>query len=339
MAEDKQNSFGNRLINGAKSFLGSTAGGAIINGAIGFGQSLFNNHLAEKSAESQYQRQLDFWHKQNAYNSPSAQRQRFQAAGINPNSVTGEMASSGASQGLSSVPGNEYAQSGVLKLEGLAQTLEIMSRIEKLGAETGLITSQMTSEALRQTLIGFGIKEAEVDYIIRDYERQAKELEVGNLPYFYEHSRKMYALEESYKSAQIEYENAQTQLANAKTEESKESAKKLVAETGLIALKQETEKEIAELTEQQRFESKSRTYINRQEISYRQITDGLRARSLRLANKISASESTIKEIEAVFSNIDASMYTNSDGTPNWAKYTSEVIGQISKILSVFVPVK
>lgn len=209
MAEDKQkNSFGKTIINGAKSFLGSTVGGAIVNGAIGFGQSIFNKHLAEKSAESQYQRQLDFWNKQNAYNSPSAQRQRFQAAGINPNSVTGEMASSGAAQGLSSVPGNEYAQSGVLKLEAFAQTLEIMSRIEKLGAETGLITQQISTEALQQTLLGLGIEREKVQYLIDQWEEKGKSLEFENLPAFFEHRNKMYDLDEAYRRKEFDFLDA-----------------------------------------------------------------------------------------------------------------------------------
>ena len=135
----------------------------IINGVLGIGQSLFNNYLAERSAEKQYDRQLAFWNKQNAYNLPSSQRQRFQAAGMNPAAAVGQMATSGTAQGLSSVPGNEYAQQGTLKLESLASVLETVSRIEHLDADTGLKSSQMITEALKQALLGIGIQKDQVE--------------------------------------------------------------------------------------------------------------------------------------------------------------------------------
>lgn len=41
-------------------------------------------------AELAYQRSLDMWHMQNAYNSPQAQMQRFQQAGLNPHLIYGQ---------------------------------------------------------------------------------------------------------------------------------------------------------------------------------------------------------------------------------------------------------
>lgn len=41
-------------------------------------------------AELAYQRSLDMWNMQNAYNSPQAQMQRFQAAGLNPHLIYGQ---------------------------------------------------------------------------------------------------------------------------------------------------------------------------------------------------------------------------------------------------------
>lgn len=78
------------------AMLGSSilgAAGSLFNNTIG---SLFGNNSAKKQFE--YQRQLnqeafqhdvDMWNRQNEYNTPTAQMQRLQAAGLNPNLVYG----------------------------------------------------------------------------------------------------------------------------------------------------------------------------------------------------------------------------------------------------------
>lgn len=78
------------------AMLGSSilgAAGSLFSNTIG---SLFGNNSAKKQFE--YQRQLnqeafqhdvDMWNRQNEYNTPTAQMQRLQAAGLNPNLVYG----------------------------------------------------------------------------------------------------------------------------------------------------------------------------------------------------------------------------------------------------------
>lgn len=301
----------------------------VANGVIGLGQSLFNNWFANRNADKQYQRQLDFWNKQNAYNSPSAQRQRFQSAGINPNSVTGQMATAGTAQGLSSVPGNEYAQSGVLKLDSLAQTLETMARIEKIGAETGLLTNQAASELVRKSLLSVGLDREKVQYLMDQWEEKGKEMEFENLPAFFEHRNKMYDLEESYKSAQIEYEKAQTELANANTEESKASAKKLVAETGLIALKKETEKSLASLN----YSRKSQVdWETRKSV----VLAPLQRRALEIANQINATQSQKEQIDTAMKELELRAKSNDEGDANWWYYVDEGINAIGNILGIAI---
>ncbi len=125
--------------------------------ALRLGEAAFNNHLAEKSAEKQYQRQLDFWEKQNAYNTPSAQRARVEAAGFNPASdQAAQYAGASAGQGLSDVPGNEFSQRGALDLGDLIADLEALSRIEQNGANVDLLQQE--------------VKLAMVDYIIKNEE-------------------------------------------------------------------------------------------------------------------------------------------------------------------------
>ncbi len=51
-----------------------------------------------KLAEYQFSKELEMWNKQNAYNTPLAQMERYQAAGLNPNLVAGQGNSGNATQ-------------------------------------------------------------------------------------------------------------------------------------------------------------------------------------------------------------------------------------------------
>lgn len=103
---------------------------------IGMAQSAWNHDLAEQSAQNQYERQLDFWNKQNEYNSPINQRKRMQDAGMSPvDAVQSQPAGE-----LSSAPGNEFAQQGTLNF---VEQLKSFSEMEKLGAESDLLAQEL----------------------------------------------------------------------------------------------------------------------------------------------------------------------------------------------------
>lgn len=192
-------------------------GGVAVNAGLGIAQSLFNHHLADKAAQKQYDRQLEFWNMQNEYNKPSAQRQRMQDAGFNPSAVVGEVAGGQNAQQLSTVPGNEYAQSGFMKLESLASVFETMARIENIGAQTGLATAQTSSEAIRQVLLGLGIDEKRVDILIKEWEEKKSAFEYSEMPKFFEHRNAMYDLDEKYRAKEFDFLDAsiQQQIASA----------------------------------------------------------------------------------------------------------------------------
>ena len=68
-------------------------GGSLISSAFG---SILGNNSAKKQFQYQqqlnreaFQHDIDMWNKQNEYNTPSAQMERLQAAGLNPNLVYG----------------------------------------------------------------------------------------------------------------------------------------------------------------------------------------------------------------------------------------------------------
>lgn len=85
---------------------GLISGGAgIVSSLFGFGAS---KHATDQSveavkeqnagnmrlAEYQYEKNLEQWYRQNEYNSPAAQMERYKAAGLNPNLIYGNGASS-----------------------------------------------------------------------------------------------------------------------------------------------------------------------------------------------------------------------------------------------------
>lgn len=68
-----------------------TIGGAVIGGLLS-SQSQdrtneANARIARGTNQMSYQQNLDFWNRQNAYNTPAAQMQRFKDAGLNPHLI------------------------------------------------------------------------------------------------------------------------------------------------------------------------------------------------------------------------------------------------------------
>lgn len=79
----------------------------IINSALGIGQSFVDrqtqklnqdrqNRMNIALAEKSYQHDIDMWNRQNQYNSPAAQMQRFKDANLNPNLMYGQGSSGNA---------------------------------------------------------------------------------------------------------------------------------------------------------------------------------------------------------------------------------------------------
>lgn len=85
-------------IAGAAIGAGSSVAGGFLNalsGTVNTGLQLRHN---KKLYEQQYRDNIDFWRMQNAYNTPQAQMQRFQDAGLNPALIYGQGNAGNASQ-------------------------------------------------------------------------------------------------------------------------------------------------------------------------------------------------------------------------------------------------
>lgn len=72
----------------------------VITDLVNSGSTLYTNAQNKQYSQQMYDRQradaLEDWDKQNKYNSPSQQMQRFKEAGLNPNLIYGQMSNSAA---------------------------------------------------------------------------------------------------------------------------------------------------------------------------------------------------------------------------------------------------
>lgn len=79
------------------------AAGSVLGSALGLGSQSSANKANMELAKYKYEKDLEMWNRQNAYNTPAAQMQRYATAGINPNTVV----SQGSNGNASSAPSFE----------------------------------------------------------------------------------------------------------------------------------------------------------------------------------------------------------------------------------------
>lgn len=97
-----------------------------------------NQKWSEKQYDKQYKNALEFWNMQNAYNSPQAQMQRYQQAGLNPHLVYG--AGNPGNAGAISTPDVQPVQ---------ARSPEFGNSISRIGALADLEIKQAQIDNLR----------------------------------------------------------------------------------------------------------------------------------------------------------------------------------------------
>lgn len=109
-------------------------------------------------AEYAYQKDLDMWERQNAYNTPLEQMQRLKDAGLNPNLMYGQGTTGNASSAPSFNSPNMQAYTSFGDLgagaasQALMQGLSTMSSIEKNNAETANIRQNTENMQVQQEL-------------------------------------------------------------------------------------------------------------------------------------------------------------------------------------------
>nr|QQL13309.1 MAG: DNA pilot protein [Microviridae sp.] len=139
--------------------------GSLFGSALGFGSQQMTNAQSMELAEYQHQKNLEMWHRQNEYNSPTAQMQRLKDAGLNPNLVYGN----GAVGNASSEPPRYQAP-----------TLGAYTNFGDLGVGNGMdayLRAKMQEEQIKNVQADTRNKEGQYMLLGEDYNmRQAQRL-------------------------------------------------------------------------------------------------------------------------------------------------------------------
>ena len=136
--------------------------GAIISGVVGLASALgsvFSSKSASKKASAEAERQRQWqeymWNKSNEYNSPSQQLARYKEAGLNPNLVFGQGASSLAAQFGSgaAAPGNvsvtpQYGDA----LKGISDAIMLYNQYKQTQSNIALQDEQIKTQRTQQKL-------------------------------------------------------------------------------------------------------------------------------------------------------------------------------------------
>lgn len=143
----------------------------------------------EKQSELEYQRNLEMWNMQNEYNSPYAQMQRYQQAGLNPNLIYGTGSASAGNAGSSptftaaryKAPSAERAQLSAPSVQfDPYQAIQIGQALALQKAQTDSIKAQ-TSFTQEQA------KNAQVDNLLKAETLTGKKLSNEYLPHLLRH--------------------------------------------------------------------------------------------------------------------------------------------------------
>lgn len=165
MADTNKLSFGQQIgLNAATS-----AVNGIVGGAFGLAGSALNHKYNKEMADYQFDKNLEMWRTQNEYNSPSAQRERLEAAGLNPALMYGGGATStGNSNSTPSYQMNPIDIMGTLQNAMMTdmQMKQMAANIDKTEAETDLTKSQTEGQNISNTYAS-PLAEANINNILQ----------------------------------------------------------------------------------------------------------------------------------------------------------------------------
>jgi hypothetical protein len=160
---------------------------------VNSGSTLYTNAQNKKFSQQMYERQradaLQDWDKQNKYNSPSQQMQRYKEAGLNPNLIYGQMSNSAAIRSTDMKQPDFVAP----KLQNTGQVMN--NYIDLKLKEQQLSNDKQAGELLRQ-------------------QTQGKKLENENLQ-----DKSPYILEESFQKSRLVGEQVQNIMADIRNKE------------------------------------------------------------------------------------------------------------------------
>lgn len=184
--------------------IGSVAS-PLISGAFGIGSALLgnksqkdtnqtnmqiaqmNNEWSERMMEKQHAYDVEMWNKNNAYNTPQSQRERYEAAGLNP-AMMMQGGNSGIAQGGSSVgmPSPTTPNIQPLRYEGFANaisnTIQQSMMIAKNNAEIDAIgQTQDRENALARARIAELMENTRNTKFRNELNEITKDLQISNM--------------------------------------------------------------------------------------------------------------------------------------------------------------
>lgn len=192
-----------------QSGVGAGGGGDALGALIGLASVLANNYANKKRQIDQnkwneqqsalaYQRDVDFWHMKNKYDSPAEMMARLSAAGLNPHMV-GQTGSAGGGSGQApsaripefTAPGSVL--SNLPNLVSMYQGLSMQkAQIDNVKAQTDNIQSRTFNESLRGNLMNI-----QGMYINQKNRREGTKLDYAKAKFLqdYEHKESMNPIE------------------------------------------------------------------------------------------------------------------------------------------------
>lgn len=146
------------------NIVGSIVGGSV-GGVFGLGESILQNSNNRKLAKTQYNRELalmdkqfendlEMWNKQNEYNTPLAQMERYKMAGLNPNLIYSQ-GSSGNATSMPTMTKGSASKPDSVKYNFDFSKLMPFFQMENLNAQNKLINAQ--TEAATQDALNKGL--------------------------------------------------------------------------------------------------------------------------------------------------------------------------------------
>lgn len=192
-----------------------------------------------------FEKQMEFWNAQNAYNDPSSQVSRLIRAGLNPAMLNGNAINNTAGN-LSSVPqaaaphGSNHQGTGAPQMAMLMQIAQGIAQTGFLDEETRLITQKIVSELFEQNIKKFAALTGMEEWEIRKLDRIAlhealyeKSLTGG--PVTIKNNPVKVTMEDVRQRA--EYNKALTNSENALRELKQEQIKQNIEESKSLVLK------------------------------------------------------------------------------------------------------
>lgn len=160
--------------------------GSIGSGVISAGANLLSTAMTNRANERMQQQQnawnLEMWNRNNEYNSPAAQMQRLQAAGLNPDLMYGQNAgdssgnSSSPAQGTNPIPKQPFHLDPLM----LSQMRLLNAQAYKTDKEGNIadIKAQNDQEfSYKQNLLNLGLSAEQINYLSALYDKTYKEID------------------------------------------------------------------------------------------------------------------------------------------------------------------